>query len=502
MTNEAILETLQVQPLSEEEKQKRHILKRLMGPIASCKDGTRNGRKYNKDLWEQALNDDVFKEKIANKGLFLELGHPDREEIDMASACACIPETPKIINNDLYAIVDVLDTPAGRILNTLIDYGFKPGISSRGTGDVVGDEVDPDTFILETWDIVNVPALQKARLSIAEGLDKNTIKLKQALNESLNKASVEDRKIIEESLRNLNIDISTTPDKKDSVNIEKTSTKQPISEIDANNNGSKELIKSLQEAIKEKAVYEEKIKSLQEQLIASNNRISKLESKEEEQQSISNEIGKLKESLKIKSSSNLKLKESLNKKEQQIKILTEVNSNLIDKQKRLNEQLTQVKLSLKEQTNDSVKEVNSLQESNKSLNETVNKLKEELNSMSKDNAQQIETLKNKLKVSNQLNEKYKKATQYTLNRYIESKATMLGISANEIKNKLNETYTMEDIDNICEDLKTYHLNMSKLPFDLKDKRVKITESKESEFVKSSVQNDDDIDEELLNIAGL
>lgn len=58
---------------------------------------------------------------------------------------------PKIIDGDLYAYVDILDTANGRLLKTLCDYGFVPGISSRGSGDVLdNDEVDPDTFFLET----------------------------------------------------------------------------------------------------------------------------------------------------------------------------------------------------------------------------------------------------------------------------------------------------------------------------------------------------------------
>lgn len=152
MNNKQILETLKLQPLSEEEKTKRHILGRLYGPIATCKEGTRNGRLYNKALWEKALQDDIFREKVANKSLFLELGHPlDREETDMRNVCACIPELPKIVNGDLYAYVDILDTANGRLLKTLCDYGFVPGISSRGSGDVMpNDEVDPETFFLET----------------------------------------------------------------------------------------------------------------------------------------------------------------------------------------------------------------------------------------------------------------------------------------------------------------------------------------------------------------
>jgi hypothetical protein len=50
MTSKQILEALQMQPLSEEEKQKRHILGRLYGPIATSKEDTRNGRRYNREL--------------------------------------------------------------------------------------------------------------------------------------------------------------------------------------------------------------------------------------------------------------------------------------------------------------------------------------------------------------------------------------------------------------------------------------------------------------------
>lgn len=206
LKNKRILETLQMQPLSEEEKASRHILGRLYGPIATCKEKTRNGRGYNKELWERALSDEIFKEKLATKSLFLELGHPaDREETDMTCVCACIPEMPKIVNDDLYAYVDILDTPNGRLLKTLCDYGFVPGISSRGSGDIMeNDEVDPETFFLETWDIVQLPAVKKARLQMTESLN-NKKSLKAVLQESYNSANDKDKKIMKKSLENLNI---------------------------------------------------------------------------------------------------------------------------------------------------------------------------------------------------------------------------------------------------------------------------------------------------------
>ena len=195
LKNKRILEALQMQPLSEEEMTARHILGRLYGPIATCVESTRNGRLYNRPLWEKALEDEIFLEKVATKALFLELGHPaDREETDMKQACACIPEVPKIVGDDLCAYVDILDTPNGRLLKTLVDYGFVPGISSRGSGDVMdNNQVDPETFFLETWDIVQLPAVKKARLNVCESLDSDGIKLKKALAESYKAAKEEDR---------------------------------------------------------------------------------------------------------------------------------------------------------------------------------------------------------------------------------------------------------------------------------------------------------------------
>ena len=233
MNNKTILETLKLQPLTEEEKARRHILGRWYGPIATCSESTRNGRRYNRELWEKALNDELFHEKIANKCLFLELGHPvDREETDMSKVCACIPEMPKIINDDLCACVDILDTPNGRILKTLCDYGFIPGVSSRGSGDVMpNNDVDPETFFLETFDCVAIPAVKKARLSMCESLNQNTnVNLKQALTESFNKASEEDKAIMKETLENLNIDIEDELAEEDTSNKVLTAEDIPWSE--------------------------------------------------------------------------------------------------------------------------------------------------------------------------------------------------------------------------------------------------------------------------------
>ena len=92
--------------------------------------------------------------------------------------------------------------------------------------------------------------------------------------------------------------------------------------------------------------------------------------------------------------------------------------------------------------------------------------------------------------------------QTTVNRYIESKAVMLGVEVSDIKGKLPNDYSIDDIDSICENLQSYQVNMSKLPFNV-DKKVKVKVSKSTnESLNPETGMEDEIDESLLRLAGL
>ena len=207
---------LKFKNLSPEEKEKRGILGRLYGKVADFTNGTRNGRKYSESLWENLLNSDLIKERFANGGIFGQLCHPDYEEVDMEKVACVMPEPPvKDKDGQLVAYVDILDTPCGRIAYQLAKYGYKLGISSRGTGDLITgpngeEEVDPDTYQLNAFDLVEIPAVESARLSFVESLDKKRYNktLRQSLVESLEKANDSDRKLMEESLKDLGINLN------------------------------------------------------------------------------------------------------------------------------------------------------------------------------------------------------------------------------------------------------------------------------------------------------
>lgn len=211
--------SLRFKSLSAEEKSKKGILGRLYGPVAGFASPTRNGRKYSQELWEKLFNSDLIRERFANGGVFGQLCHPDYEEVDFEKVAVCMPEPPvKDNKGQLIGYVDILDTPCGRIAYQLAKYGYKFGISSRGTGDIIeganGDEVDPDTYQLNAFDLVEIPAMENARLAFVESL--NTKKygktLRERLTEELNKASSDDRVIMSEALDDLGLNLEEDVD--------------------------------------------------------------------------------------------------------------------------------------------------------------------------------------------------------------------------------------------------------------------------------------------------
>ena len=140
----------------------------------------------------------------------------------------------------------------------------------------------------------------------------------------------------------------------------------------------------------------------------------------------------------------------------------------------------------------------SYEQERKVLNESVADLRNTLEMKNKEYSQ-------KLQKSNALVEKYKKIANKAVDKYIESQASMLGVSVNEIKNRLSESYSFDDIDSACEDLREYKLNMSKLPFRTmslnENIQVKATPSK-NEFILPANEFGDEVDEQLMSLAGL
>lgn len=493
-----IKEALAFQELSEEEKQKRHILGRLYGPIADVINPTRNGRRYSEELWENVFKNPIMQEKFKNKVMYGELGHPvDREEVDMEKIAVSMPEPPKRDDEGhLIGYFDILDTPNGRILKTLCDYGSTLGISSRGTGDVVEDEVDPDTYDCECFDIVLIPAVESARLTFTESLDKKQLALKKALSEDLNKASEEEKKVMKEALNNLNINVEES--KEECINescTDKLTENLSVETTEASNAGTEELINNMTKILKEKVELENTVKELQEKLAVSDSKVNKLQETLNRNRSSIVRLTAIAQNSKKDLEEVSALKEELESKSTKIEELEkELESS---KSQNLNESVKLKELSsAKTKT---IKELSENIEKQKQGYETeLASLKEDFEKKSAESSKVIEGLNEKVTHAEKLTEAYKAKANEFLDGYIAIKAKLIGVKPTIIKNQLAKNCSIEDVNSICESLQSYELSISKMNLNLDNRKVKV-EVKES-LPSSMINSDDIVDESLLSLA--
>ena len=483
------------------------ILGTFEGPCADIVDGTRNGRHYSEELWNKVFSDPIVQELFECGGILGELDHPsDREETKTSEVAICMSEPPtKGPDGLLYGKWDVLDTPNGRIAATLAKYGYKFGISSRGSGDTYtgpngNEEVDPDSYDFQAFDLVILPAVKKARLTFSEGLERNN--LGKALTESLNKANPDERLIMENTLKRLNINLTESVEQstvQDTV-IDNIDEGKKNTSVD---NNEDTILSELQEALNSNQKLENKIVALQEKLSACYTRESDLDNDITKYKKVISNLTTSVSKVKALEEKVSRLYEQLEKSNSKIKVQDTEIQKLTEKLDSSNT----TKKSLKESIEHNANKFKALSESynNKIIkrDEQIKTLTENLSELEKDTKIKNSEYSSKLEKANKLVEKYKKIANKAVERYIESQALKLGITSNEIKNKLPSSYTFDDIDSICESLQEYKLNMNKLPFrNLTEKYDMKVTSPKSELPIPASKFDDDIDDGLISLAGL
>ena len=237
------------------------------------------------------------------------------------------------------------------------------------------------------------------------------------------------------------------------------------------------LLEQLQNTLKENRLLKKELKNLQAEKAVGNSKVTKLNEELNQFKSIAALAGKKALNLKNYENENLKLKEQFNSLKEN---LNKAQKDLSSKQK---------------DVEDSKSQITKLSEENKNLKE---QLDAKIQSSTK--------LEQSYQKSTRLIEKYKNFAHEIANRYIDSKALALGVSSNEIKNRLSESYTLDEVDEVCEDLQDYSINISKLPFKV-DKpgsmRARLREDRSKDPLKDmDSQYDDTVDDYLLDLAGL
>lgn len=450
------------------------VLATLFGTLSDFGNETRNGRWYTGSLWQKVLNSDLLKEALETKTLYGEADHPldveDRAETHIPYVSHIVRE-PRINEQKqvVEGFIDVLDTPNGRIVKTLLDYGCILGVSSRGSGDLTYIDgkttVDEDTYNFITWDIVARPSNKKARVNEIDTIDMVTGRtayesLKSQVNEMINNGDKVGLKLAESLISSTDI-----PDKDKVVKLIKESIESDqksdedgtASKIDDNMVPKSDLDEAYNRILELKSENSElgiENKSLSSELAIKDNTISELSRANE---NLTSMVTSYMENINAESNKNDSkdtteddhLEDAINSEEQdpneekednQYNKLGESIENQFNKSnliidagfKKLSEKFDQL---VKE--SDSKRSIDSLNERVKELSTENKSLREQLNTSQDENVRLI------------------RKTASVMNEYFRIRCSQLGLNESIARKEFNghiQEYDLSDVNDVLNEL--------------------------------------------------
>lgn len=118
-----------------------------------------NGRVYPTPILGAQI--EYYKKLVEERRAVGELDHADEPVVNLKNASHVITEIWMEDDGVVKGKVEILDTPMGQILQTLIKANIKVGISSRALGSIEesteGDVVQDDLHLI-CWDFVSEPS--------------------------------------------------------------------------------------------------------------------------------------------------------------------------------------------------------------------------------------------------------------------------------------------------------------------------------------------------------
>jgi len=130
----------------------------MKGILQKAETLNQNGRVYPQIILEREIRN--YQKFIKENRALGELDHPDSSVVELKNASHMIKEA-HMEGNVVYGTVEILNTPSGKILQSLVESGVTLGISSRGVGSTKsqGDmQIVQDDFQLICWDFVSEPS--------------------------------------------------------------------------------------------------------------------------------------------------------------------------------------------------------------------------------------------------------------------------------------------------------------------------------------------------------
>ena len=155
----------------------------MKGILQKAETLNQNGRIYPRDILEREVRN--YQKFIRENRALGECDHPDSSVVELKKVSHIIREA-YMEGNVCYGTVEILDTPMGKILQSLVEAGVTLGISSRGVGSTSKSgesQVVQDDFQLICWDFVSEPSTPGAFM-MREGREVKASELSRTFNRS------------------------------------------------------------------------------------------------------------------------------------------------------------------------------------------------------------------------------------------------------------------------------------------------------------------------------
>ena len=171
------------------ESEKKRVMEGSVYLVGICqKAGTKNGngRVYRSETLQREVEN--YQNAIKERRSLGELDHPDDSVINLKNASHLVTKMWWDGDN-VMGKIEVLDTPSGNILKSLVKSGVKLGISSRGLGSTKQDKgqtIVEDDFQLICFDMVSEPSTPGAYLAPSQSASK--MKMPSSINMYINEA--------------------------------------------------------------------------------------------------------------------------------------------------------------------------------------------------------------------------------------------------------------------------------------------------------------------------
>ena len=155
----------------------------LRGPIQKSNTLNQNGRIYPKAILEREIMN--YQKLIQENRAMGECDHPDSSVVELKNVSHVVKEA-YMQGDVVYGAIEILDTPSGKIIQSLIESGVTLGISSRGVGSTKkqgSSQIVQDDFQLICFDMVSEPSTPGAFV-LKEGKNINQKELNKFFNKS------------------------------------------------------------------------------------------------------------------------------------------------------------------------------------------------------------------------------------------------------------------------------------------------------------------------------